>query len=159
ELVELWRQVALLHRRRIAHRALTLVNVDVRQPAGAGAGTETDHQDTAANPATDQPDADGDASPPVVVLDSFDPARLAASERDLSVDTAQLIVDSALHLGAEPAVEAAIAALGRQAVMRAVPFLQPPALPWTTRKSLRANKAALDEIRRAVQRSTQAELA
>jgi uncharacterized membrane protein YbhN (UPF0104 family) len=180
ELVELWRQVALLHRRRIAHRALTLAHVGVRRQAGTPTRADTDsgtNADANANADTDaeasarsnadpearanadaQPGADPDR-PPLVVLDSFDRARLAASERDLSVDTAQLVVDSALHLGAEPAVEAAISVLGPQAVMRAVPFLQPPALPWTTRKSLRANKAVLDEIRRAVQRSTDAELA
>jgi undecaprenyl-diphosphatase len=153
QLVDTWRQVALLHRRRIAHRSLTMAHVSViRPPASA----------PPAPPASTDPDQQ--ASSPAegatrTLIDGFDRSRLAATDRDLALDTAQLLVDSALRVGAEPALEAATTVLGTNAVVRAVPFLQPPALPGTTRRSLRANKAVLDEIRTAVQRVTDVELA
>ena len=144
QLIDTWRQVALLHRRRIAHRALTMAHVSVVVP-----------------PSDPDPGADPGSAPgaPRTIIDGFDRTRLAATDRDLALDTAQLLVDSALRVGAEPALEAATAVLGANAVVRAVPFLQPPALPGATRRSLRANRAVLDEIRTAVQRRTDTELA
>jgi uncharacterized membrane protein YbhN (UPF0104 family) len=208
-MVDTWRQVALLHRRRIAHRSLSLAHARaivpgtvrsagppssstgpaaaeptstgpaptgpmVAGPASTGpmvAGpAATEHRSTgpaaagagsapAPESSSTQPAALERSGPARTILDGFDRARLTATDRDLAVDTAQLLVDSALRMGAEPAVEAAIAALGTNAVVRAVPFLQPPALPGTTRRSLRANKAVLDEIRTAVQRVTDDDLA
>jgi undecaprenyl-diphosphatase len=153
QLIDLWRQVALLHRRRIAHRSLTLAHVAVVDQGAAGAPGDTNAAPGGA------PGMAGVARDERTILDGFDRSRITATDRDLAVDTAQLLVDSALRVGAEPAVEAAVAVLGSNAVVRAVPFLQPPALPGATRRSLRANKAVLDEIRTAVQRGTDAQLA
>jgi glycosyltransferase 2 family protein len=119
----IWRQVAALHRQRIAHRALGLAVVNV----------------TAA----------GD-----VALCDFDAARLAASDRDLALDRAQLLVDTALRVGADDAVAVAVEALGPKAVVAAVPYLQPLALPAPTRRSLRGNREVLDALREAVRSAT-----
>jgi uncharacterized membrane protein YbhN (UPF0104 family) len=94
-----------------------------------------------------------------VVLDGFDRTRITATERDIAVDVAQLLVDTSLRVGPALAVDAAIAGRGRQAVVRAVPFLQPPALPGTTRRALRAQRSMLDDIRAVVQEVTGGELA
>jgi glycosyltransferase 2 family protein len=119
----IWRQVAALHRQRIAHRALGLAVVNVT--------------------------ATGD-----VAMSDFDVARLAASDRDLALDRAQLLVDTALRVGAGEAVSVAVEALGSKAVVAAVPYLQPLALPAPTRLSLRGNREVLDALQEAVRNAT-----
>ena len=119
----IWRQVAALHRQRIAHRALGLAVVTA---------TET-----------------GD-----VAMSDFDAARLAASDRDLALDRAQLLVDTALRVGADEAVAVAVEVLGPKAVVAAVPYLQPLALPAPTRRSLRGNREVLDALQQAVRNAT-----
>jgi undecaprenyl-diphosphatase len=119
----IWEQVAALHLRRIAHRALGLGVVRV----------------TAA----------GD-----VAMSEFDAARLAASDRDLALDRAQVLVDTALRVGADEAVAVAVATLGPKAVVAAVPYLQPLALPAATRRSLRGKGEVLDALQEAVRSAT-----
>jgi hypothetical protein len=63
------------------------------------------------------------------VLRGFDGAAIAASDRDLALDRAQLLVSTALVVGAPTAVEVALEAVGQQAVLTAVPVPQPLALP------------------------------
>ncbi len=89
-----------------------------------------------------------------VVMSEFDVARLAASDRDLALDRAQLLVDTALRVGADKAVAVAIEALGPKAVVAAVPYLQPLALPAQTRRSLRGNREVLDALKVAVRNAT-----
>ena len=93
--------------------------------------------------------ADGD-----VAMSEFDTARLAASDRDLALDRAQLLVDTALRVGADEAVAVAVEVLGPKAVVAAVPYLQPLALPATTRRSLRGNREVLDALQEAVSDAT-----
>ena len=81
------------------------------------------------------------------VLRDFDGAAIAATDRDLALDRAQLLVSTALVVGAPAAVEAAVEALGVSAVVAAVPYLQPLALPAPTRRAWRSNKAVLDALR------------
>jgi uncharacterized membrane protein YbhN (UPF0104 family) len=119
----IWRQVAALHRQRIAHRALGLGVVSVT--------------------------ATGD-----VAMSEFDAARLAASDRDLALDRAQLLVDTALRVGADEAVAVAVESLGSKSVVAAVPYLQPLALPAPTRRSLRGNREVLDALQEAVRNAT-----
>ena len=211
QMIDMWRQVTLLHRRRIAHRSLSMAHVSVVRPGlppaaasaspspdlsapgspaaalppdlpssepPAAAAVSTSTSTAPAGPigatsslspspgptasvisagSTGSPGWDGTTAP--TIIDGFDRTRITATDRDLALDTAQLLVDSALRMGTEPAVEAALTVLGTNAVARAVPFLQPPALPGATRRSLRANRAVLDEIRTAVQRVTDTELA
>ena len=127
-LSEIWRQVAALHHRRIAHRTLGLAAVTLADDGG-------------------------------VVVGDFDAARLAATDRDLALDRAQLLVDTALRVGPHEAVAVAVEALGPKAVVAAVPYLQTLALPGPTRGKLRGNKEVLDAVREEVERATGVELA
>jgi undecaprenyl-diphosphatase len=88
------------------------------------------------------------------VLRGFDGAAIAASDRDLALDRAQLLVSTALEIGAQAAVDVAVEAVGAQAVLTAVPYLQPLALPAPTRRAWRSNKEVLDALRDAVRNST-----
>jgi glycosyltransferase 2 family protein len=92
------------------------------------------------------------------VLRGFDGARLAAPERDLALDRAQLLVSTALVVGPQKAIAVASDALGHHAVAAAVPYLQPLALPTTTRRAWRADKEVLDGLRDAVRTTTGVEL-
>jgi glycosyltransferase 2 family protein len=89
-----------------------------------------------------------------VAMSEFDAARLAASDRDLGLDRAQVLVDTALRVGADEAVAVAVETLGPKAVVAAVPYLQPLALPASTRRSLRGNREVLDALQEAVQGAT-----
>ena len=88
-----------------------------------------------------------------VAMSEFDAARLAASDRDLGLDRAQVLVDTALRVGADEAVAVAVETLGPKAVVAAVPYLQPLALPASTRRSLRGNREVLDALQEAVQKT------
>jgi uncharacterized membrane protein YbhN (UPF0104 family) len=88
------------------------------------------------------------------VLRGFDGAALAASDRDLALDRAQLLVSTALEIGAPAAVDVAVEAVGQQAVLTAVPYLQPLALPAPTRRAWRSNREVLDALREAVRDDT-----
>jgi glycosyltransferase 2 family protein len=88
------------------------------------------------------------------VLRGFDGAAIAASDRDLALDRAQLLVSTALVIGPQAAVEVACEAIGAHALITAVPYLQPLALPGATRRAWRNNKYVLDALRSAISRST-----
>lgn len=88
------------------------------------------------------------------VLRGFDAAALAASDRDLALDRAQLLVSTGLVVGAPAAVEVAVATVGERAVVTAMPYLQPLALPAPTRRAWRSNKEVLDALRDAVRQAT-----
>jgi glycosyltransferase 2 family protein len=88
------------------------------------------------------------------LLRGFDGAAVAASDRDLALDRAQLLVSTALMVGVREAVDVAIEAVGQHAVVTAVPYLQPLALPPPTRRAWRSNKEVLDALREAVRAST-----
>lgn len=88
------------------------------------------------------------------VLRSFDGAAIAATDRDLALDRAQLLVSTALVIGPQAAVDLAVEALGTQTVLSAVPYLQPLALPTATRRAWRSNKEVLDGLRAAIGHAT-----
>jgi uncharacterized protein (TIRG00374 family) len=111
-----WRQLGLLHWRRIAHREVDLDHIEL--------------------------DAEGRTW-----LVGLDRAAVAASDREMSRDIAQLMVDSALAVGPDRAVRSAARALGSEAVRSALPYLQPLALPAATRSATRRNRAILDQTR------------
>ncbi|HET6954694.1 MAG TPA: lysylphosphatidylglycerol synthase transmembrane domain-containing protein [Acidimicrobiales bacterium] len=81
------------------------------------------------------------------VLGGFDDARVAAPERDMARDTAQLLVATAAVVGTEAAVDAAAEALGPGEVAAALPWLQPLALPGSTRRAIRGDKDLLPGLR------------
>jgi uncharacterized membrane protein YbhN (UPF0104 family) len=89
-----------------------------------------------------------------IVLRGFDGAAIAARDRDLALDRAQLLASTAAVMGAEAAVDAAVEALGPHAVVSAVPYLQPLALPRTTRRAARNERALLDALRTAIAGAT-----
>ncbi|MEO6996544.1 MAG: hypothetical protein ABI112_00490, partial [Terracoccus sp.] len=74
---------------------------------------------------------------------------LAADDVTLRIDLAQLLTTVALLVGPERAVSSAIETLGEDAVLRAVPLLQPIALTRHTREALKAqeHKGLLGKMR------------
>jgi glycosyltransferase 2 family protein len=88
------------------------------------------------------------------VLSGFDDARVAAPDRDLARDTAQLLVATAVVVGTEAAVDAAATALGSEDVAEALPYLQPLALPGSTRRAIRGDKGLLAGLRSRVHEVT-----
>jgi undecaprenyl-diphosphatase len=111
-----WKQLALLHWRRIAHRDLDLDHIEL----------------------------DDRGRTWIIGLDR---AAVAASDRELALDVAQMLVDSALAVGAERAVASARRAIGADALRGALPYLQPLALPSGTRSDARRNREVLAETR------------
>jgi tRNA A-37 threonylcarbamoyl transferase component Bud32 len=80
------------------------------------------------------------------ILD-FGFAEAAASDQVLAIDRAELLVSSALLVGAPEAVTAAMTATSTPALAGAGPFLQPSLLSAATRRSLRRQPALLDDLR------------
>ena len=84
-------------------------------------------------------------------ITGFQRTRLAATDRERALDIAQLLSDTALMVGADPAVDAAVEALGTEACANAYPLLQPLALPRSTRSSMRENGDLLEDLRSRLQ--------
>lgn len=97
-------------------------------------------------------DGDGRAA-----LRGFDGARLAAPDRDLALDRAQMLASTALVVGPRDAVRVAIEVLGEEPVATAVPYLQPLALPTATRRASQADKLILERLRENVREATGSE--
>lgn len=75
---------------------------------------------------------------------------IAAADLALRLDLAQLLVTGALASDAERTVRVATDVLGREAVVNALPLLQPVGLDVTTRAALRQRKETLGELQKAV---------
>jgi undecaprenyl-diphosphatase len=73
-------------------------------------------------------------------------SELAASETLLDTDIAELTISSSLKVGARRAVQASVAVMGREAVCRSAPRMQPHALSGATRKSVKEADGLHDEI-------------
>ena len=80
-------------------------------------------------------------------LIDFGFAEIAATDQMLDNDVAELLSSTALKVGVQRAVDAAIAVVGKPAVASAAPRIQPLALSTATRKSLVARKPLCDELR------------
>jgi glycosyltransferase 2 family protein len=74
---------------------------------------------------------------------------VAASDLQIRLDAAQLLVTTALLVGTERALDAAVDAIGPEQVARALPLLQPIALSGQTRAELRQHRGLLTELRDA----------
>ena len=116
QLAQVWRLVATLHRRRIAHRGLSPHALLI----------------------------DGEGRVGLRTLGAGD---LAADDITLRIDLAQLLTSVALVVGPERAVSSAVEALGKEAVVRAVPVLQSVAMTPDTRSALKAHKGLLGTLR------------
>ncbi|MFS8481322.1 MAG: lysylphosphatidylglycerol synthase transmembrane domain-containing protein [Acidimicrobiia bacterium] len=81
-------------------------------------------------------------------------AVLDAPEPLLLVDRATLLVSTALQVGPEAAVAACREALGDDALTAALPYVQVPALPLSTRLRLRGSERTLRAVRDEARRVT-----
>jgi uncharacterized protein (TIRG00374 family) len=75
---------------------------------------------------------------------------VSASDELLDQDVAQLIISSAIDVGAQRSVAAAVDVLGPEAVASAAPRLQVPALSGATQTALKGRKGLLDETHEQV---------
>jgi glycosyltransferase 2 family protein len=91
-----------------------------------------------------------DGSPWII---DFGFSELAASDDLLATDVAELVMSTALEVGPERAVRAAAAGVGRDALARAAPRLQPLALSGATRSALGRRKGLDEDVRAEVARS------
>jgi uncharacterized membrane protein YbhN (UPF0104 family)/membrane-associated phospholipid phosphatase/tRNA A-37 threonylcarbamoyl transferase component Bud32 len=81
-------------------------------------------------------------------------AEAAASRRRLAGDVAELLVSLACRVGADRAVRSAVDGLGAEAVVDALPLLQPPALGAATRADLKTRPGLLAELRKRAAAAT-----
>ncbi|HET9548063.1 MAG TPA: lysylphosphatidylglycerol synthase domain-containing protein [Desertimonas sp.] len=89
-----------------------------------------------------------------VWLHDFDDAETAAPDRELARDVAELLTETAVVVGPEAAVAAAVSSLGPQRVAPSLRMLQPLALPPATRARAKAVDRLLDDLRDAVNQAT-----
>jgi glycosyltransferase 2 family protein len=82
-------------------------------------------------------------------LVDFSFAELAATGRQLAIDTAELLTSLAGRIGPDRAVGSALPAVGRDGVAAAVPLLQPLALSASTRRRIKGQDALLKRTREA----------
>ncbi len=87
----------------------------------------------------------------------FGYGEVGASDRALAQDVAEMTASFALVVGAQRSVDAAVAALGKPAVVDALPLLQPLALATETRRALHRHKGLLDDVRNRAADSVGAE--
>ncbi|MDH2414573.1 lysylphosphatidylglycerol synthase transmembrane domain-containing protein [Nocardioides sp. CER19] len=122
-LVETWQAVGRLHGAGLCHGQLTLEHLVV--PGGSA------------------PDRS------VVVLDLGDGAVAAPAAR-LQQDVATLLTSTALRVGPDRAVDAAVKTLGPEAVAGAQPYLQRAALPRGLRAGVRRPATVLSDLGRVI---------
>jgi len=82
-------------------------------------------------------------------LVDFSFAELAATGRQVAIDTAELLTSLAGRIGPDRAVGSALPAIGRDGVAAAVPLLQPLALSASTRHRIKGQDALLKRTREA----------
>ena len=82
-------------------------------------------------------------------LVNFSFAELAATGRQMAIDTAELVTSLAGRIGPDRAVGSALPAIGRDGVAAAVPLLQPLALSASTRRRIKGQDALLKRTREA----------
>lgn len=90
-------------------------------------------------------------------LIDFDRAEVAASDRDLNRDVAELLVGLSAKIGVKETVSSAVETLGSDVVAATLPQLQPLALPPEIRTLAKRHKGLLDELGTAVRDRTGAE--
>lgn len=73
--------------------------------------------------------------------------QISADDRQLGADVAELLVSTAMLVGPERAVAAAVADLDHAQLAAALPLLQPLALSDRTRKAVRKQKDLLESVR------------
>lgn len=94
---------------------------------------------------------DADGQP---MLQAFHRSHVAPSPRERARDVAALLTETAIAVGPEPAVRAAIDAIGPEPVAASLRMLQPLALPSSTRERAKAVRSLLDDLRTEISRVT-----
>ena len=79
----------------------------------------------------------------------FADAKVTATDSEMMADQAQLLVTTALAVGPERAVSAAVATIGSDGLADALPFLQPAALDRETSREVRLEAWDLDDLMKA----------
>lgn len=92
-----------------------------------------------------------------VWLVDFDEAELAADDRNRSRDVAEILVALGVVIGPRRSVRLGVEELGRDAVARALPLVQPLALNRSLGKSIRSDRHLLDETRHEMHELTGAD--
>jgi tRNA A-37 threonylcarbamoyl transferase component Bud32/membrane-associated phospholipid phosphatase len=87
-------------------------------------------------------------------LIDFGFAEIGASQHRLNQDIAEMLASLACLVGPEAPLMSAIKVLGTDAVLAAMPLLQPAALSTATRTDLKAHPGLLREIRRTAEDAT-----
>jgi len=85
-------------------------------------------------------------------------ASVSSATIALQADRAQLLVATALTVGFDRAVSAAHAALGGDAMAAVLPYLQPAALSWETRRALSDSGWKLDALRAEAARAAEVDV-
>jgi uncharacterized membrane protein YbhN (UPF0104 family) len=82
-----------------------------------------------------------------VALGEFGAATVSPDEGQVACDQAQLLATTASIAGAGPAIEAAVASLGRDGLEALLPYIQPAAFGAPLRRALKAAEIDVDELR------------
>jgi undecaprenyl-diphosphatase len=138
-----WAQLVVLREQGIAHRWITAGHLLVTEPDPIGVddiGVDADD------------DALASRSPVVTVID-FHWAVHQASEAHLAADVAMLAVSLATIVGVDRAVASAARALDPDALARALPLVQPLALPGDVQHAIADNQAILPLVRGRIQQA------
>ncbi|MET1010893.1 MAG: lysylphosphatidylglycerol synthase transmembrane domain-containing protein [Actinomycetota bacterium] len=85
-------------------------------------------------------------------------ARVAAPASELRTDRAQLLVTTALAADTDRAVSAAADVVGNDGLVEILPFLQPAAFEFDTRKALHDQHVDLKELRQLIAERTSSEI-
>ncbi|MGN6693111.1 MAG: flippase-like domain-containing protein [Aquihabitans sp.] len=137
-----WAQLVILQEQGIAHRWITAGHLLVTQPDPTG---------------IDEGLADEgeggllDSGSPVVTVIDFHWAVRQATPAHLAADVAMLAVSLATIVGADRAVTSAARVLDADALARALPLVQPLALPSDVQRAIAGNKAILPLVRDRIQ--------
>lgn len=92
------------------------------------------------------------------VIRDFSLGSVIAGQTDQSEDVVELLFSMTLLVGAERAVDVAVAGLGRETVTTTLPYLQLPAVSRGTRKEADKAKTSMTEIQAAVTEATETDL-
>jgi uncharacterized membrane protein YbhN (UPF0104 family) len=84
----------------------------------------------------------------------FGHATITPSADELMTDSAQLLALTATVAGRQPAVDAAVRALGEETAGGLVPYLQPPAFGGALKRALRESGLDVDDLRKATATAT-----
>ncbi len=84
-----------------------------------------------------------------VYLGEFDRAAIAWDDTSRQLDEAQLLTSTAVAVGSDRAVAAAVAALGTERLTETTTFVQPAAMPPALRKQAGAADLDIDDLRKA----------